>query len=57
MRPFLGSVSQCPLGGEDVDRRRAADLTALELRLIKRIVGTGIAGAAAVLAGLRLLLN
>ena len=34
-----------------------ADLTALELRLIKWIVGTGIAIAAAILAGLRLLLT
>ena len=34
-----------------------ADLTALELRLIKWIVGTGVAVAGAILAGLRLLLN
>ena len=34
-----------------------ADLTALELRLIKWIVGTGIAVTGAVLAGLRLLLD
>ena len=34
-----------------------ADMTALERRLIKWIVGTGVAVTGAVLAGLRLLLN
>ena len=47
-------VTQADLAAHRAEVR--ADLTALELRLIKWIVGTGVAVAGAVLAGLRLLL-
>ncbi len=64
-QPAASRVRRDAVGRElvtnaDLTAHRAevrADLTALELRLIKWIVGTGVAVAGAILAGLRLLLN